>query len=730
MGPGRMLLGRWHQAVTRGVSIAWVAMVASCGGGSSTLACNCTPDQAPVIQSFSASPSWITSGATATLKWSVTGATSLSLSNAGPVSGTSTQVTPAADTTYVLTATNQFGSTQAQVALPVYLPPTVWFAPDDSEFNGAADYLDLFTPNAPWSQAASHVRVFKLYTQMILTLSDAQLTGIFADLKRRHIAMAVEFGPLTPMGCGMGIEGFSGDAALQTAQRIQQLGGTLNYLAFDEPMTFGALYSGAQACNWTPLQVAQNAAQSVAQIRTVFPDVVVGDIEVVPHAGAIDTWLESYEQWMDAWRQVTGQPLAFFDFDVDWNADWQPAASALTRALLKRQIPAGHIYNGNGQSSDADWMAAAEEHLAEMETRERLLADEAIFQSWEHYPKHDLPETDPTALTYLIDRYFLTRTQLTLASSASSGQGTLTDTTGPLANATVTLTGAPLSGSGQRAAYTYLGTVPTGTQYLVFGARVAIENCSTVALPAEFYLNDFTLDAGAAGQVHADFTNQLNGWGIWGNPSIAQVEQSSLHVQVTPGETMGLNSNSLPFVAAGAAYTLTVDAMIPLGSRGDGCVIAVFQDGSFNELGRAVMQIVPLPTALGSLQTDSNGAFAFKLAAQPSPFELWADYAGSSTQWPAAAAVGVGTGPALAITTTALPDGTAGSTYAQTLNVSGGHASYLWAAGPLPQGLVLHQNGTLSGTPASAGTWMISVSVVDDSAPTQLADASLQLIVH
>jgi hypothetical protein len=142
------------------------------------------------------------------------------------------------------------------------------------------------------------------------------------------------------------------------------------------------------------------------------------------------------------------------------------------------------------------------------------------------------------------------------------------------------------------------------------------------------------------------------------------------------------------------------------------------------------MQIVPLPIAFGSLQTDSNGAFAFNLAAQPSPFELWADYAGSSTQWPAAAAVGVGTGPALSITTTALPDGTAGSAYTQTLNVSGGHAPYLWAAGPLPPGLVLHQNGTLSGTPASAGTWTISLSVVDDSAPTQLADVSLQLMVH
>ena len=159
-------------------------------------------------------------------------------------------------------------------------------------------------------------------------------------------------------------------------------------------------------------------------------------------------------------------------------------------------------------------------------------------------------------------------------------------------------------------------------------------------------------------------------------------------------------------------------------------MIAVFQDGSFNELGRAAMQIVPLPVALAPLQTDANGAFAFNLAAQPGPFELWADYRGSGALWPAAAAVGAGTGPAVAITTGALKDGMVGSAYTQAVTVSGGRAPYLWAAGPLPPGLVLHQDGTLSGTPTMAGTWTIPVSVVDDSALPQLADTSLQLIVH
>jgi len=663
----------------------------------------------------------------------VTGATSLSLSNAGPVSGTSTGVTPAADTTYVLTATNQFGSTQAQVALAVFPPPDTWFAPLGATtaipVQGAADYFDLFNPSAPWTNAARHVTVFKMYAGM-LDLNDATLKAMFADLKRRHIAFAIEWGPLDePNRCGIG-EGFDGPTGLHYAQRIRDLGGSLQYVAFDEPFDGAALYQGTNACHWTAEQTARNAAKNLTQVQSVFPDVIAGDIEVLPNGAALDSWLEGYEQWVDAWQAVTGKPLAFFHFDVDWSNDWQRAAVALTRALSARHIPVGHIYNGDDGGSDSAWMALAEQHMTDFEANLRLMPDEEIFQSWQQYPKHLLPETDPTAFTYLIDRYFDARTTLTLSSTAAAGQGALKSDAGPLAGASIALTGVPLSGTGQTAAYTRSGSVPAGTQYVVFGARVALENCSTVALPAEFYLTDFTLDAGAAGQLHDDFTNQLTGWGIWGNPAIAQVEQSSLHVQVTAGETMGLNSDSLPFAAAGAAYTFTVHALIPLGSRGDGCAIAVFQDGGFNELGRAVLQIVPLALPLDSVQTDASGAFAFNLAAQPAPFELWANYAGSATLWPATAAVGIGTGPVLAITTSALPDGTVGSPYTQTLNVSGGHAPYLWAAGPLPPGLVLHQNGTLSGTPASAGTWMISLSVVDDSAPTQLADVSLPLIVH
>jgi hypothetical protein len=479
-------MARLAQVCGRVIALAWCVLCAvSCGGGSS--------GNPPVITSFAASPSWVTIGQSAILKWSVTGATSLSIDSIGTVNGTSTQVTPTADVTYTLTASNQYGSTQAQATLAVFPPPTTWFAPIGAttaipEVQGASDYFDLFSPTAAWANAASHVTVFKMYSQM-LDLDDATLRNTFADLKRRHIALAIEWGPLEPDGgCGAGIEGFDGAAALHNAQRIRDLGGSLQYVAFDELFAGAALHSGGNPCHWTALKTAQNAAQHAAQIQSVFPDVVMGDIEPVPNIGGADTWLGDYEQWLDAWQSVTGKPFVFFHFDMNWsNVAWRPAASALTRALAARNIPVGHIYNGIGATSDAAWITAAEEHATDFEARTGLQPQQAIFQSWEPYPKHLLPETDPTSFTYLIDRYFRARTTLALTAGYTGGEGRLTSAAGALRGMPIALSAVPLSGIGQLSAYAATGSVPAGTQYLVFGVRVALEDCAADGLPAEFY---------------------------------------------------------------------------------------------------------------------------------------------------------------------------------------------------------------------------------------------------
>jgi hypothetical protein len=87
----------------------------------------------PVINSFSASQSYITLGDNITLNWSVTGARSLSISpDIGTVTSSGwTMVIPTTTTEYTLSATNTFGTTTAKSGVTVTrdtegVAPVIW----------------------------------------------------------------------------------------------------------------------------------------------------------------------------------------------------------------------------------------------------------------------------------------------------------------------------------------------------------------------------------------------------------------------------------------------------------------------------------------------------------------------------------------------------------------------------------------------------------------------------
>lgn len=80
-----------------------------------------TGQAAPNISSFTANPVSIAAGQSATLSWNVTGATSVSISpEVGTVlSSGSKAVSPAATTSYILTATNDAGSSSASTTITI-----------------------------------------------------------------------------------------------------------------------------------------------------------------------------------------------------------------------------------------------------------------------------------------------------------------------------------------------------------------------------------------------------------------------------------------------------------------------------------------------------------------------------------------------------------------------------------------------------------------------------------
>jgi len=523
---------------------------------------------------------------------------------------------------------------------------TIWFSPIvPAAWNnmiGSVDYLDLFAPGASWTTASSRIQVFKMYPQMLSptfpgSFSDATLQQIFSWLNSHNIALAVEFPPLTPTAaCGMGVEGFAGELALPIATHIQQLGGNLQYIALDEPFYHGStLYTGPNACQWTPQQIAANALQSVVQIKTVFPKVIVGDIEPVPGG---QNWLSLYAAGIDAWRTAAGAPFAFFHFDVNWQIDWKPSVESLRQVLQLRGIPFGMIYNGWASDlSDAQWMSDAESHYAQWETQGGALPGHVIFQSWYAYPDHALPESDPTALTYLIDSYFRQRTSLSLNSSSSQATGSLVDSRGnPIAFAPINLTAQAATGSGTAANYILSGTVPPSITHAVI--QICVNECGDVGT------NDISVYsfqyAGSGGLTSLNFANGLAGWAADGNGTAvvqpgSDANGTSIRISATASQQTFVNSSPLN-VVPGGSFSLTIRARVSPSSVGSGHFALVFLNASGTEVSRDTVNFAPPTLTLGSAQTAADGTYNIAFTPLNSAgFQAQAAWPGTSALWPA-----------------------------------------------------------------------------------------------
>jgi hypothetical protein len=105
------------------------------------------------------------------------------------------------------------------------------------------------------------------------------------------------------------------------------------------------------------------------------------------------------------------------------------------------------------------------------------------------------------------------------------------------------------------------------------------------------------------------------------------------------------------------------------------------------------------------------------------------EVAGVNFVYPSGGGGGGGGGNPTITTSSPLPGGFVGSSYAQTLSASGGTPPYIWSliSGSLPPGLTLSSGGAISGTPAAAGTASFTVQVLDAQSRTAQKGFSLSV---
>jgi len=258
----------------------------------------------------------------------------------------------------------------------------IWFTPGP----GTLDFQRLFERPEEWSRARDVISVFKFYQQHTEARRpdivgpnyyDALVrVNAFRTLKELRISTALEIGSVKEFWCTPDRSGMDASirATLDAVKAIEDAGGTLKYIAMDEPWVSG----GAEVCGGPALEpTADRVATYMSAVQRAHPAIRIGLIEAYPNSGA-DT-IETIVGLMRA----RGVPPAFLHIDVDRRAltggGFGPDMRRLQAFARSQQITFGMIiwgYNG-----DADALYAAD--AGALAT---LIAD--AFQGWDAMPEH------------------------------------------------------------------------------------------------------------------------------------------------------------------------------------------------------------------------------------------------------------------------------------------------------------------------------------------------------
>jgi hypothetical protein len=307
-------------------------------------------------------------------------------------------------------------------ALPADSAPAprdrIWFSPGP----GTLDYLRLFDQPDEWTRARSVVDVFKFYAQHTQTPAPSIVgpntydafvrAGAFRRLTSWRIKTALEAGAVKEFWCTPDASGME-EALRQTLEAVRAIdnaGGTLAYLAMDEPWVSGR----ARACGGPALEpTADRVAVYMSAVGRAYPALRIGLIEAYPFSSAAA--IESMVQML----RTRGVPPAFLHMDVDWHTlnpgDFVRDLRRLQAFAASQNIPFGVIIVGfNGDSDTLYGVDAAglANLIAETFTEWDAMPEHLVVQSWAVTPTglfitpSNLPEDRLYTHTNLVWQFF------------------------------------------------------------------------------------------------------------------------------------------------------------------------------------------------------------------------------------------------------------------------------------------------------------------------------------
>jgi len=272
------------------------------------------------------------------------------------------------------------------------------------------DFPALLKPDAPWQTAASQVSVLGLPQNVVWSYPDRpELIGFFA--RNRFKVAFVTSMMFTAAACGKGVEGISPDADVNRetviiAQKWKEAGGSLDYIIMDSPYYFGHAFP--KGCRYAINDVAQRTATTLARIVKYFPNVQIVDAEG-PGAMSNDAWLSDMGSWFKSFQEASGRSIYAVAMDLHWTDlrpgnTWQQTARKASDFFHGRGVRSGLYINTANQPgmTDAEWMEENRQHIRDA-VAGGIDLDFFLISSWHNHPRVNLPESDPTSYTSLVE---------------------------------------------------------------------------------------------------------------------------------------------------------------------------------------------------------------------------------------------------------------------------------------------------------------------------------------
>jgi len=228
-----------------------------------------------------------------------------------------------------------------------------------------------------------------------------------------------------------------------------------------------------------------------------------------------------------------------------------------------------------------------------------------------------------------------------------------------------------------------------------------------------------SLSAGQTKQFTATVIGTTNKGVTWSvSPAVGTISSTGLYsapAALTSSQTVTVTATSMADTSKKAAASVTIMPAVTVSVSPTAATMLPSQAQTFTPtVGGTPNTGVTWSIAPATGTISSNGLYTAPATITPtSPVTVTATSVADTTKSASATVTLI---PPVQITTISLPGGTAGTAYSAAVSATGGVAPYTWsiASGQLPAGLSLStSSAAISGTPATAGSYNITMKVTD-----------------